>query len=460
MTDEQTPNPTPPEEEKTQPRKRLRRLLEGSDQNQSVVNGEQSTLPEGIQPENESESPVQPEPPDPNLTTPTVVSPRAVPPVKEQPDQQPPAAQPIQPSGGWHGMENALPFEPPPDQAATRVTPVNPPPAGAGQTQPLPANTGRTPPLPRVPYPNRPERQGPPVTPPPYGPGNTPLPRRVEEVDPNATRVTPAAYYDRTPQPPPGYRPPSSAGQPPRAQPGRPYQQQVANQGRGGYPPSGSPPSGYPPSARGRAGNPAARRQPARPQPSSWKRGMGCLLRGMVALLFLVVFVIVAMGSWVIFQYYSIASKLPSVDQLQARASQFETTRILDRNGDVLYEIIDPNAGRRTYVPLSKISPYVVAATIATEDKGFYSHPGFDPFAIARAFYMNITSDEVVSGASTITQQLARALLLPNDRYTVTYERKINELVLASEITRRYTKDQILELYLNENYYGNFKLRH
>ena len=83
-----------------------------------------------------------------------------------------------------------------------------------------------------------------------------------------------------------------------------------------------------------------------------------------------------------VLQYFSIARTLPDVAELRQKASQFETTRILDRNGNVLYEILDPNAGRRTYVPLNKISPYLVAATIATEDKDFYSHPGFDPLAI------------------------------------------------------------------------------
>lgn len=80
--------------------------------------------------------------------------------------------------------------------------------------------------------------------------------------------------------------------------------------------------------------------------------------------------------------YASIATTLPSVEDLRGRASQFETTRILDRNGIPLYEILDPNAGRRTYIPLEQISPYVLAATLATEDKEFYNHPGFDLVAI------------------------------------------------------------------------------
>jgi penicillin-binding protein 1C len=156
------------------------------------------------------------------------------------------------------------------------------------------------------------------------------------------------------------------------------------------------------------------------------------------------------------YQYYRIAATLPEIADLRQRASQFETTRILDRNGQLLYEILDPSAGRRTYVPLSKISPYMVAATIATEDKGFYSHPGFDLTAIVRAFWQNYQSGETVSGASTITQQLARTLLFsPEERAEQTYDRKLREAILAAEITRRYTKDEILELYINEIYYGN-----
>jgi penicillin-binding protein 1C len=168
------------------------------------------------------------------------------------------------------------------------------------------------------------------------------------------------------------------------------------------------------------------------------------------------VFALVAAGSFMLYEYYTIAATLPSVDDLRQRASQFETTRIFDRNGNLLYEIIDPNAGRRTYVTLDKIAPYLVAATIATEDKSYYSHPGFDWLAIVRAFWQNWQEGETVSGASTITQQVARNLLLdPEERGQRTYLRKVREALLAAEITRRYSKDVILELYLNENYYGS-----
>jgi penicillin-binding protein 1C len=179
-------------------------------------------------------------------------------------------------------------------------------------------------------------------------------------------------------------------------------------------------------------------------------------VRVLVAALFAVVLLGLCGGSILVYMYFDIARDLPDVAQLREKTSQFETTRILDRNGNTLYEILDPNAGRRTYVPLSRISPYLVAATIATEDRNFYSHPGFDVWAIFRAFWQNYQSGETVSGASTITQQLARAKLFePEEAGRRTYQRKIREAVLAAEITRRYSKDEILELYLNEIYYGN-----
>jgi membrane peptidoglycan carboxypeptidase len=141
---------------------------------------------------------------------------------------------------------------------------------------------------------------------------------------------------------------------------------------------------------------------------------------------------------------------LPSVSDLRERAA-VRDHRILTA-GNVLYEIIDPNAGRRTYVPLEKISPNVVAATIATEDKDFYSHPGFDPWAITRALWENYRTQGKGGGASTITQQLARNLLLsPEERVSARTPAR-PAIILAAEIARRYTKDEILELYLNENY--------
>ncbi|MGH2626329.1 MAG: transglycosylase domain-containing protein, partial [Anaerolineales bacterium] len=186
---------------------------------------------------------------------------------------------------------------------------------------------------------------------------------------------------------------------------------------------------------------------------------IGCgriALRMAIVALFLMAAVVIALASFALYQYYTLAASLPPVDDLRQRASQFETTRILDRNGNLLYEILDPQAGRRTYVPLKDISPTMLAATIATEDAQFYRHPGFDLLGIARAVWQNTQQGDTVSGASTITQQIARNLLFTaEERSQQTGLRKIREILLAAEITRRYTKDEILELYLNQVYYGN-----
>jgi len=186
------------------------------------------------------------------------------------------------------------------------------------------------------------------------------------------------------------------------------------------------------------------------------KNHAGCFTKALIGLLVTGLVGVFILGAVAIYQYFSLASTLPAITNLSEKTSQFETTRIMDRNGDLLYEMISPTAGRRTYVPLEKISPYLVAATIATEDKDYYSHPGYDPFAIFRALIQNSTAGETVSGASTITQQLARMLLFSQEeRYEVSIKRKAREIVLAAEITRKYSKEKILEIYLNEVYYGN-----
>ena len=154
--------------------------------------------------------------------------------------------------------------------------------------------------------------------------------------------------------------------------------------------------------------------------------------------------------------YTYIAASLPAPEELQTRSFAFASTKIYDRNGGLLYEVFDPQGGRRTLVPLERISPYLRQATIATEDKHFYQHPGVDPIGIARAVWQNVTEKSIVSGASTIPQQLARTVFLsPEERVQRTLSRKIKEAVLATEITRRYSKDAILEIYLNTIYYGN-----
>ncbi len=308
------------------------------------------------------------------------------------------SAGPSEQTGGWFDVPDEGKTPTPSSQQPTRAvhTGSN---VGSGQTRPaIIQGAGR-----------------PVHVPPPKG-SSASLPNRVSRVDQDATRVTPAAYHDGT------------RFSQTRPAPTRPY--------------SPPPPPASPPVKKN--GN------------NGVKRTMGCLLKSGIVFLFAIILMIAIAGSFAVYKYFSIAQDLPDVEDLRLRASQFETTRILDRNGNTLYEILDPNAGRRTYVSLDKVSPYVVAATIATEDKEFYNHPGYDPVAIARALWQNYTSQEVVSGASTITQQLARNLLFtPSERIETSYERKSREIILAAEITRRYSKDEILELYLNESFYGN-----
>jgi 1A family penicillin-binding protein len=149
------------------------------------------------------------------------------------------------------------------------------------------------------------------------------------------------------------------------------------------------------------------------------------------------------------YAYY--VRELPEYAQFDERRV-FQTARILDRNGELLGEFTDPQGGNRTLVSLAQIPPGLRDATVAAEDASFYSHPGFDPRAIVRALWQAARYGRVVSGASTITQQLVKNTLLTSE---VSADRKIKEALTAIELTRRYSKDKILELYLNEVYYGN-----
>ena len=153
--------------------------------------------------------------------------------------------------------------------------------------------------------------------------------------------------------------------------------------------------------------------------------------------------------------YAAINRDLPSTTQLASRET-FKTAQLFDRKGRLLWEFYDPDAGRRTVVPLTEISQYLIDATLAAEDANFYSNPGIEPRGIARAVYQNLTEGDIVSGASTITQQLVKNVLIPEDeRYQQTPSRKIREALLAYQITQKISKSQILALYLNEIFYGN-----
>ncbi len=122
---------------------------------------------------------------------------------------------------------------------------------------------------------------------------------------------------------------------------------------------------------------------------------------------------------------------------------------LLDRDGETFYAFYQPK--KIKYVPLSEIPQITQEAVIATEDKNFYTNPGFSIRGIARAFFVNILAGRVVEGGSTITQELAKNAFLSSSRNIL---RKYQELVLATELNRRFSKQDILEMYLNSVYFG------
>jgi len=178
----------------------------------------------------------------------------------------------------------------------------------------------------------------------------------------------------------------------------------------------------------------------------------------LVSLLSTALVFLVGLGS-VAALYTNYARDLPDPNEIVTRQEKFETTKIYDRTGQVLLmEVIDPRRGDRTLLPLEQIPEDFRNATIALEDKTFYSNIGIDPVGMARAFLLNIQG-RGVQGGSSITVQLVKNILIPEEeRYQISYARKIKESILALEISRLYSKDQILEWYMNTNYYGNWAI--
>ena len=145
---------------------------------------------------------------------------------------------------------------------------------------------------------------------------------------------------------------------------------------------------------------------------------------------------------------------MPSIDSANFGLN-LPSIRITDRQGRLLYEMLAQGGGRNAPTPLESIPLALRQATIATEDASFYSNPGVDPVGILRALWINLQGGETLSGGSTITQQVARTLLMsPQERVQRTLRRKLRESILAWQLTQRYSKDQILALYLNQTYYG------
>ncbi len=141
--------------------------------------------------------------------------------------------------------------------------------------------------------------------------------------------------------------------------------------------------------------------------------------------------------------------KIPDIGSLEERKVE-QSTKIYDRTGTVLLDDLSQNV-TRTVIASDEISPYIKKATIAIEDSEFYHHIGVRPLAFLRATIVNLLSLGYEQGGSTITQQVVKNSILTNDK---TIARKVKEWILAIKLERVFTKDQILELYLNGNPYG------
>ncbi len=144
---------------------------------------------------------------------------------------------------------------------------------------------------------------------------------------------------------------------------------------------------------------------------------------------------------------YWTVSDLPKVNAIEEYVP-IESSKVYSSDGHVLAEFYYE---RRTFIPHYKIPDHVKKAFIAIEDIRFYIHPGVDFIGILRALIQDIKAGSIVQGGSTITQQLAKMLFLKPEKSIV---RKIKEAIISIQIERRYTKDEILGLYLNQTYFG------
>lgn len=141
-------------------------------------------------------------------------------------------------------------------------------------------------------------------------------------------------------------------------------------------------------------------------------------------------------------------ASLPPIENLESFTPNI-VTKIYSQDGDIIKTF---TAYKFEHVNVEKVPKHLIEAIIATEDKNFYSHSGYDMFGLIRSTFANLKAGSFVQGASTITQQLARILFLNNDK---TFDRKIKEFIVSAQIEKTLSKDQILEMYLNNVYLGS-----
>ena len=179
-----------------------------------------------------------------------------------------------------------------------------------------------------------------------------------------------------------------------------------------------------------------------RPRRYGWLRWLllvsGCLI----------VLVIMVGGIAGMMAYRSLAEGLPELDELETYRSSL-VTHVYDRHGELIANFFTE---KRILIELEEVPTFIRNATVAVEDARFYDHGGIDLKGVLRAAWTNYQAGRVVEGASTITMQVARTLFLNRDR---TWHRKLREMILARRIEQRFSKDDIMKMYLNQVFYGH-----
>ena len=169
-------------------------------------------------------------------------------------------------------------------------------------------------------------------------------------------------------------------------------------------------------------------------------------LMALVGVLAAVVFLLAGWGAWF---SYDLTAGLPDRTALRAIGDMAQSTTILDAADKPVFTIFKE---QRIDVPLERMSPNLIKAVVSVEDQRFYEHGGVDAIRVMAAVVKNFETGRRAEGGSTITQQLARQNFLSRDK---TYRRKLKEVILAAYIEKMYSKDEILELYMNKVYLGD-----
>ncbi|WP_209124254.1 transglycosylase domain-containing protein [Alkalihalobacillus sp. BA299] len=176
------------------------------------------------------------------------------------------------------------------------------------------------------------------------------------------------------------------------------------------------------------------------------RNGTGFFITAILLVIFLYVLVIFVDEVAVSKNIQSVFDEHVDIKEIHLSTNSY----VYDRHGNLISEIYQ--AENRKYLPFEKIPQTVIDAFIATEDRRFFDHKGYDPSAILRAFLTNLKHNSIEEGASTVTQQLVRNIFLSQDQ---TYNRKLSELLYAYKLEQMYSKEKIIEMYINSIFFHN-----